>query len=133
MVVEKFIILFHFFFLLQDLDGEFRDVYDVFWRLLHLPSRWKDYQLNLTWLLLSNAIMTLYIFFGFIINEVFYRFLLLSHCLLLLHLDLIKYTLFFLLLSDIPEGKFEFVIDFEDLVDIARGLRALRGQVIRLN
>jgi hypothetical protein len=41
--------------------------------------------------------------------------------------------LIFLLLCDIPEGKFEFVIDFENLVDVVRGLRALGVLVIRLN
>ena len=76
--------------------------------------------------------MMLYFFFGFIINEEFDHFLLLSHCLLIL-LYLIEYALFFLLLSYISEGKFEFFIDFEDLIDIMRGLRALRWQVIRLN
>jgi hypothetical protein len=50
------------------------------------------------------------LFFGFIVNEVFDICLLLSHSVLLL-LDLIKYALLFLLLSDIPEGKFEFFID----------------------
>jgi hypothetical protein len=72
------------------------------------------------------------LFFGFIVNEVFDIFLLLSHC-ILLFLDLIKYALIFLLLCDIPEGKFEFVIDFENLVDVVRGLRALGVLVIRLN
>jgi hypothetical protein len=41
--------------------------------------------------------------------------------------------LIFLLFCDIPEGKFEFVIDFENLVDVVRGLRALGVLVIRLN
>ena len=72
------------------------------------------------------------LFFGFIVNEVFDFFLLICHCILLL-LDLIKYALLFLLLCDIPKGKFEFVIDFENLIDVVRGLRALGVQVIGLN
>ena len=61
------------------------------------------------------------LFFGFIINEVFEICPLLSDCILLL-LDLIEYALLFLLLSDIPQRKFEFFINFENLVDVLRGL-----------
>ena len=59
------------------------------------------------------------LFFGVIINEEFDHLLLLS---ILLFLNLVEYALLFLLLSDIPKRKFEFVIDFEDLVNVLRGL-----------
>jgi hypothetical protein len=61
------------------------------------------------------------LFFGVIIYEEFDHLLLLSHS-ILLFLNLVEYALLFLLLSDIPKRKFEFVIDFEDLVNVLRGL-----------